>query len=61
MLAGDRFADDVRDDERRRAARDQRRADVRLDRRIGVAGAQPPDALLDLLRTGWEQQTTVAP
>lgn len=62
MLASDRFADEVRDDERTAA-----RIGISgvptfvVDRRIGVSGAQPPDALLDLLRTGWEQQTTVAP
>ena len=50
MLASDRFAAEVRDDER--AAGElgiQAVPTFVVDRRVGVAGAQPPDVLLQLL------------
>ena len=50
MLASDRFAAEVRDDER--AAGElgiQAVPTFIVDRRVGVAGAQPPDVLLRLL------------
>ena len=51
MLAGDRYAADVRDDERTAA-----RLGIHavpffvVDRTLGAAGAQPPEALLEMLR-----------
>ena len=58
LLAGDRYAEEVRDDERT--------ADhfgisavptFVVARRVGASGAQPPDALLELLRQGWAKRT----
>jgi predicted DsbA family dithiol-disulfide isomerase len=57
VLDSERFAADVRADEQAAA-----RLGISgvptfvLDRRIGISGAQASDALLELLRTGWEQQ-----
>jgi predicted DsbA family dithiol-disulfide isomerase len=56
MLAGDRFADEVRADET--TARQFGISGVPtfvIDRQIGVSGAQTPDVLLGLLQQGWEQ------
>jgi predicted DsbA family dithiol-disulfide isomerase len=54
MLATDRFADDVRDDERT-ATRFGISAvpTFVIDRSIGASGAHPPEALLELLQKGW--------
>jgi predicted DsbA family dithiol-disulfide isomerase len=53
MLAGDRFADAVRDDERTAAAIGIHAVPTFVvDRRIAVAGAQPPAVLLELMRRG---------
>jgi predicted DsbA family dithiol-disulfide isomerase len=53
VLAGDRFAAEVRDDERTAAQIGIHAVPTFVvDRRIAVAGAQPPDVLLDLLRRG---------
>jgi predicted DsbA family dithiol-disulfide isomerase len=55
-LASDRFADEVRGDEL-----DAQRLGISavptfiVDRAIGASGAHPPEALLDLLRQGWER------
>jgi predicted DsbA family dithiol-disulfide isomerase len=58
MLAGDRFADDVRDDERTAAWFGISAVPTFvLDRAIGVSGAQPPEALLELLREGWARRS----
>jgi predicted DsbA family dithiol-disulfide isomerase len=57
MLASERFAEDVREDEA--SARQLGIAAVPtfvVDRAIGVSGAQPPDVLLDLLREGFSRQ-----
>jgi predicted DsbA family dithiol-disulfide isomerase len=52
-LAGDRFAAEVRDDERTASALGIAAVPCFVvDRRIAVAGAQPPEVLLDLLRRG---------
>jgi predicted DsbA family dithiol-disulfide isomerase len=54
MLAGDRFAEEVREDER--TAQQFGISAVPtfvVDRALGVSGAQPPDMLLELLREGW--------
>jgi predicted DsbA family dithiol-disulfide isomerase len=57
-LAGDRYAEAVRDDER--AARQLGISAVPtfvVDRALAASGAHPPDALLDLLRQGWAAST----
>jgi predicted DsbA family dithiol-disulfide isomerase len=53
-LAGDRFAREVREDER--TAGELGISGVPtfvVDRRLGTSGAQPPQALLELLGEGW--------
>jgi len=58
LLAGDRYAEEVRDDEQ--AATELGISAVPtfvLDRRLGASGAQPPDALLELLRQGWAKRS----
>ena len=60
VLAGDRFADAVRDDER--TAQQLGISAVPtfvVDRSLGVSGAQPPEQLLDLLREGWASRRPV--
>jgi len=55
LLANDRYADEVREDERTAA-----RIGIQavpffvIDRAVGASGAHPPEALLALLRKGWE-------
>jgi predicted DsbA family dithiol-disulfide isomerase len=60
MLASDRFADDVRDDERM-AGRFGISAvpTFVVDRAIGASGAHPPEALMELLHQGWERREPV--
>jgi predicted DsbA family dithiol-disulfide isomerase len=61
LLAGGRYADEVRADER--IARELRISAVPtfvVDRKLGASGAQPPDALLDLLRQGWAKRRLVS-
>ncbi len=54
VLDGDRYAADVRSDER-----DATTLGIRsvpffvVDRKVGASGAQPPEALLELLREAW--------
>ena len=58
MLAGHRFADEVREDER--LARRHGIAAVpffAFDRRYGVSGAQSADLLLEALTAAWVEQT----
>jgi predicted DsbA family dithiol-disulfide isomerase len=58
LLAGDRYADAVRADER--TATELGISAVPtfvIDRKLGASGAQPPEALLDLLRQGWAQRS----
>ncbi len=51
VLAGDRYADDVREDEASAAALGIHAVPFFVvDRRLGASGAQPPEALLELLR-----------
>ena len=58
MLAGDRFADAVRDDERTAAALGiQAVPFFVIDRALGASGAQPPEVLGELLRRGWEARS----
>jgi predicted DsbA family dithiol-disulfide isomerase len=55
VLAGERYADDVRDDERTAMELGINAVPFFVvDRRIGAAGAHPPEALGELLRRGWE-------
>jgi predicted DsbA family dithiol-disulfide isomerase len=58
LLAGGRYAEEVRADER--TAGELRISVVPtfvVDRKLGASGAQPPDALLDLLRQGWAKRS----
>jgi predicted DsbA family dithiol-disulfide isomerase len=58
LLASDRFADEVRADER--AAGELGIGAVPtfvVDRKLGASGAQPPGELLDLLRQGWAKRS----
>jgi len=58
MLAGDRFADAVREDERTAGQLGASAVPFFVvDRRIGATGAHPPDALLELLQRGWEARS----
>jgi predicted DsbA family dithiol-disulfide isomerase len=58
VLAGDRYAQDVRDDERTAGELGISAVPTFvLDRRLGASGAQPPDALLELLRQGWAKRS----
>jgi predicted DsbA family dithiol-disulfide isomerase len=56
-LASDRYAADVREDERT-----ANRFGISavptfvIDRQLGASGAQPPEQLLGLLRQGWAQR-----
>jgi predicted DsbA family dithiol-disulfide isomerase len=53
-LASDRYAGDVREDERTASAFGISAVPTFvLDRALGASGAQPPEALLELLREGW--------
>ena len=55
VLAGDRYAAEVRDDERTAMSLGINAVPFFVvDRRIGAAGAHPPEALGELLRQGWE-------
>lgn len=57
VLAGERFSEEVREDER--TAREIGISAVPtfvVNRAIGVSGAQPPEVLLDLLREGWTRR-----
>jgi predicted DsbA family dithiol-disulfide isomerase len=57
VLAGEQYADEVREDERT-AARFGINAvpTFVIDRALGAAGAHPPEALLELLREGWARR-----
>jgi predicted DsbA family dithiol-disulfide isomerase len=58
MLDSDRFADAVRDDERTAGALGISAVPTFVvDRKLGAAGAQPPEQLLALLQQGWDQRT----
>jgi predicted DsbA family dithiol-disulfide isomerase len=57
MLAGDRFAAEVREDERTASAFGISAVPTFvIDRAIGASGAQPPEALLELLGQGWARR-----
>jgi predicted DsbA family dithiol-disulfide isomerase len=58
MLAGDRFADEVREDERTATAFGISAVPTFVvDRALGASGAQPPEAMLGLLQQGWAART----
>jgi len=59
-LAGGRYAASVREDEQLAAQLGIRAVPTFvIDRAIGASGAQPPDALLELLRQGWRSRAPV--
>jgi predicted DsbA family dithiol-disulfide isomerase len=61
MLAGDGFADTVRDDERTAAALEIHAVPFFVvDRAMGVSGAQSPELLGKVLRRGWEARPSLA-
>ena len=58
LLAGERYAEEVREDERTAGELGISAVPTFVvDRKIGASGAHPPDALLDLLRQGWAKRT----
>jgi predicted DsbA family dithiol-disulfide isomerase len=58
LLAGDRFAAEVREDERTAASLGISAVPFFVvDRAIGASGAHPPAALLQLLEEGWSRRT----
>jgi predicted DsbA family dithiol-disulfide isomerase len=60
MLATDRFAAEVRDDERTAAQFGISAVPTFVvDRAIGASGAHPPEAMLQLLHQGWERSQPV--
>jgi predicted DsbA family dithiol-disulfide isomerase len=61
VLATDRYAAEVRDDERTAAALGIHAVPFFVvDRALGASGAQPPEVLGDLLRQGWEARPKLA-
>lgn len=61
LLAGDRYADEVRADERTAGELGISAVPTFVvDRKLGASGAQPPEALLDLLRQGWAKRSSAA-
>jgi predicted DsbA family dithiol-disulfide isomerase len=60
-LAGDRYAAEVREDERTAAQLGIGAVPTFvIERALGASGAHPPEALLDLLRQGWAARTPVS-
>lgn len=60
-LAGDGFADEVREDERTAARLGISAVPTFVvDRALGASGAHPPEALLELLREGWTRRSPVS-
>jgi predicted DsbA family dithiol-disulfide isomerase len=60
LLAGDRFAAAVRDDERTGASLGIRGVPFFVvDRQFGASGAQPPEALGELLQHAWEARPKI--
>ena len=57
MLAGDRFAAEVREDEQMAHTFGISAVPTFVvDRKLGVSGAHPPEAMLQLLREGWTRR-----
>jgi len=60
VLAGERYADAVRDDERTAAGLGIHAVPFFVaDRRVGASGAHPPEALLEFLRRAWPGEPAV--
>jgi predicted DsbA family dithiol-disulfide isomerase len=60
MLASDRYADAVRDDERTAGQFGISAVPTFVvDRTLGASGAHPPEALLELLNEGWARRAPV--
>jgi predicted DsbA family dithiol-disulfide isomerase len=60
VLLGDRFAEDVREDEQLAGQLGiQGVPFFVLDRRFGVSGAQPPEALVQALERGWGEAVSL--
>jgi predicted DsbA family dithiol-disulfide isomerase len=58
LLAGNRYAEEVRADERTAGELGISAVPTFVvDRKLGASGAQPPEALLDLLREGWAKRS----
>jgi predicted DsbA family dithiol-disulfide isomerase len=61
MLEGERYAAEVRDDERTAMQLGISAVPTFVvDRALGASGAHPPEALLELLRRGWESRSPVS-
>jgi predicted DsbA family dithiol-disulfide isomerase len=61
MLAGDRYSDEVRGDERTAGQFGISAVPTFvIDRAIGASGAHPPEALLELLNEGWSRRAPVS-
>jgi predicted DsbA family dithiol-disulfide isomerase len=61
LLAGDRFAEDVRRDEATGSALGITGVPFFvIDRAMGASGAQPPEVLLDFLQQGWDARPPLA-
>lgn len=62
VLAGERFAAEVREDERTAASLGIRAVPFFVvDRALGASGAQPPEALTDMLQQAWAASHPVMP
>jgi predicted DsbA family dithiol-disulfide isomerase len=60
LLAGDRFADEVRGDEGTAAQLGIHAVPFFVvDRAMGASGAQPPEVFAELLRRGWEARAAI--
>jgi predicted DsbA family dithiol-disulfide isomerase len=60
-LVSGRYSDEVRDDERTAGGFGISAVPTFVvDRAIGASGAHPPEALLELLRKGWENRSPVS-
>ena len=60
-LAGERYAEQVRDDERVASQLGISAVPTFVvDRALGASGAHPPEALLELLRQGWANRSPVS-
>jgi predicted DsbA family dithiol-disulfide isomerase len=61
LLATERFAEEVRDDERAAMSLGINAVPFFVvDRALGASGAHPPEALRQLLERGWEQRSPLA-
>jgi len=61
VLASDRFADEVRGDERTGSSLGIRGVPFFvIDRAMGASGAQPPEVLADFLQQGWDARPPLA-